>query len=271
MEKQAIQHLQITSNIPAIMEGVQAATSEKPFVAVPHDFDIKNIESLMPNAQRYRLGFKTKSIADFLKYNKKFDAEGATCFVDSSDMNALTIFDLGTIELPLHKQHKADLSLEKTAAFNAFLRYDGEKISQKAASDFLEDWEDHIVVVGQTGSEMNVKAAAAALRDLTIETARSLNSKVEDFGAQMSAMEQIEAKSKGELPSIIQFKCVPYFGLSERVLTMRVSILTGGDKPTLVLRALKLETVLEEVAEEFKGLIEDGLKDDQIETFIGRC
>ena len=269
MQKDAIKQIQETANIPAIIEQVKVC--ETPLAVVPDSMGVQSLEKFMPNASRYRLGFKTSSITDFIQYNTKFDQDGATCFVTAESMLAKTIFDLGTVDKPLHQENTAKLQLVKTVAFRNMIQYSDEKISQKSAAEFIEDWSDNIKAFGKDGEEMSNKLASAALRDLTIEFAREQNSKVSDFGESMSALERIEAKNQDSLPATFEFKCIPYQGLQERTLKIRVGILTGSDTPRLVFRVLQLEALSEEIAEEFKDNLNEAFKNLNLETYIGEA
>ncbi|WP_435237453.1 DUF2303 family protein [Psychromonas sp. PT13] len=269
MQKEAIQQIQTSAHIPAIIEQLKAIGTQTPCIVTPQDFKVSNLEAFMENRANYRLGMNTSSLADFITYSQKFEQAGATCFINADQMRAKTVFDLGTELAPGHQQHASTLTLEKTAQYKAVLNVDGERLSQKTASEFIEDWTDVITVFSSEGEVIPNAVAAQRLRDLTIETAREVTSKVEDFGESMSAMERIEAKGKDLLPSKIQFICTPYLGLSEYNFTVRVSILTGGDRPQLCLRIIQLETVKEQIVNEFKDFLVNAFVDNDIDTFIG--
>ena len=51
-----------------------------------------------------------------------------------------------------------------------------------------------------------------------------------------------------KIPATILFTCNPYHGLDDREFVVRVSILTGGDKPKISLRIVKLEANEEDMA-----------------------
>ena len=143
------------------------------------------------------------------------------------------------------------------------------KQSQKNAAEFIEDWSGDLVVLNSAGDVMNLQASVKALLDMSIESAREVNSKVSDFGEQMSAMERIEAKNQDSLPSSILFSCVPYGGLATRDFKLRVSILTGGDRPAVMYRIVGLESQEEEIAEEFKSNLSVAFETTGISTYIG--
>lgn len=269
MTKDAIQHIQEAGNIPAVIKQVDEAQTQVPVTVIPDSMDIQSLEHFMPNASRYRLAFGTTSISDFIDYNKEHDQKGATCFVDAEYMKAKSIFDLGTVEAPGHKENQATLALKKTSAFRAICNINGDKLPQKAAGEFIEDWADNLIAFTKSGDTMTPMQAAKSLQDLTIESAREVNSQVDDFGANMSAMERIEAKNQDLIPAEIQFTCDPYNGLRERKFKLRVGILTGEDKPKLVFRIMQLDAIEEELADEFKQKLADNFNELELKTFIG--
>jgi len=269
MDKSAIEHIQLTANIPAFIEHLSNHKTEIPIVAIPDNMSINDLERYMPNAARYRLNYETVNIADFIRYNANADQQGALCFIDDESMTAHTIFDLGTLENPLHKAHQAKLKLRKSAAYKSVLAACNNHLPQKLASDFIEDWQDEIIAFSKDGDTMTPLAAARSLRDLTIEAAKEINSKVDDFGESMSSMERVEAKHQEMLPAWIHFKCIPYQGLSERTFKLRVAIITSGEKPALSFRLLREEAIQEEIAEEFKGILEAAFEDSELDTYIG--
>lgn len=269
LTKDAIQHLQKTELLDRVNVELGGIQTKAPLIALPSGVELSDLESSMEFRTSYRFMFNTKSIKDFGEYCQEFDKEGAKCFVNSDSMTAETFFDLGTEEAPLHQRHKSRLRLDKTAAFRALLNINGDHLSQKNAANFVEDWADNIVVLSKHGEEMTINQAAKQLREITIEQVSNLDSKVDDFGESMSAFEKIEAKNQELIPATIEFTCDPYHGLSKRVFTVRVSILTGGQKPEISLRIIKLEAQEEDMAEEFKEILVDTFKDSALKTFIG--
>ncbi len=269
MQKDAIQQIQKSAHIVEILSVVENATSYDPIVVLPNDFHVENLEGFQKNRMNYRFNLKTDNLTDFIDYAQEYDQIGAKCFINASRMQATIIFDLGTETNPLHQAHKALLVLEKTAAYAKLLDINGCGLSQKEASEFIEDWTDSLFITDQSGASISNALAAKRLRDLTIEAAREVNSKVHDFGESMSAMERIEAKNQDTLPSDITFTCTPHAGLSEYEFTLRVGILTGSEKPKIVLRITQLEAKQEVITNEFKELLVAGFKDNELKTFIG--
>ncbi|WP_417623076.1 DUF2303 family protein [Parasphingorhabdus sp.] len=267
LDKSAIQLIQESANIPSLLMQINA--TKVPVALVPDSFSVKDLEKYMPFRASYRLNFNTALPSDFFDYAQEYDNDNAKCFIDPESMSASLIFDLGNEDQPEHQNHTANLNLKRTEAYRALLSIAGAKLSQKEAGDFIEDWADHLNITSTAGEVMTPAQASKKLRDLTIEAARSINSKVDDFGYQASALDSVEAKNSDALPSFIDFKCIPYQGLGETTFQLRLSILTGGDKPLVSLRVIKLESKKEDMANEFKALVVDGFKDNLLQTFIG--
>lgn len=270
LTKEAIQHLEQSTLSSAISAELASKGTQSNLMIVPQGFEVANLERYMEHRDSYRASFSTKSISDFAEYCQEFDKDGAKCFVNSDNMNAKTCFDLGTEDAPLHQLHDASLQLDKTAAFRSLLRVNGDQLSQKNAANFIEDWSDNIKVYCREGDLMTNHQAVKQFREITIEQVNSLNSEVSDFGESMSAMEKVEAKNQDLIPSIIDFQCNPYHGLAERAFTIRVSIITGGSKPEIGLRIIKLEAQEEDMAEEFKEILNDKFNDSALKVFIGQ-
>ena len=271
LDKETVQHVQETANIPSIIEAVKGATMECPHVAIPRDFDLKkvDVEQYMPNVQRFRNRFETKSIPNFIEYCKDFEQEGSLCFVDSDDMSAFTVVDMGTTEAPLHKEHTAKICLRKTAEYNAILGRNECKLGQKDLAEFIEEWEDNIVAIGADGEAIKTALAAKAIRDVTADTNISINSAVGDYDENSSIIQSSEMKSKGALPVYLEFTCSPYFGLDHRRFKIRIG--KAGGEIAFFFRIQKLEANQEDMAEEFREKIEEGLKDTAVTTYVGFC
>jgi len=269
INKELVQFLQHQDKSLELNKELSTYQTNFPLMLVPDGFNMKNLESYMPNRSSYRFNFDTKSIDDFVAYAEEFDQEGAKCFVDPDDISAKIVFDIGTEEAPLHQEHTAMLKLKKTAAFVSLLRLNGLKLNQRDSIDFIEDFSDFISVVSNTGEAMTVGQAVNSISKITIESARSMTSEMGDFSESLSAMEKAEIKGANKFPHILKFTCAPYLGLEKREFEIKISYLTGGEKPALSFRVMQLEPHQEDIANEFKELLVSKLDGKQIKTLIG--
>ncbi len=227
-------------------------------VALPEDFKVHDLENYLVTRRRARGTMQTSSVADFAEYATTHKEEGAAVFVDADDMEAVAVLNLGTPEDPGHADNRAKLKLKKTAAFMALNRITDMAHKQATIGEFLEDWTEHTDCYNDEGNVSKAQAIAA-VRKLTIESMRKLESSEQSLSASKSAFESIQATSADPLPTIIYFRCVPYVGLNERQFVLRLGVQTGGDKPSIILRIVKAELHAEEMANELAALTRQAL------------
>lgn len=269
MDKSAIVQIQESANIPEMLN--QLVGSQIPLAALPGrdgDFSISSLEKYQENLSRFRGKFETKCIPDFIDYVTKHKGDGVRCFINQETMSAKTIFDLGTVEKPLHKEHTTVLTLKKTAAFKAMMSGEGESLTQNDLIEFMEDWSDNIQAISTTGEEVPIAKAIDSIRSIEIKNTNSVESVQEEFSQHMSAMEKVEMQNRDVQVRILKFKCIPYEGLTDRDFELRISITTTrgiGMKYRMVAK----EEVEEQIATEFKDLIKEQLEETKVETFIG--
>ncbi len=245
------------------------SSTDCPAVALPESVQIESLEDYQLGRFRFRGKLQTANIPDFVRYCKGFAGEGVRSFINAESMEAVTVFNLGTIVDPGHADNTAALKLKKTAPFKALLNINGQKNRQKELAEWLEDWSEYLLAFTADGEVLDIKKAIGGVRKITIESSSNSDHVDSDFGAKRSLMESVEARGQESMPAAFEFKCVPYEGLSERAFRLRYSILTGGDVPVLVLRIVQLETAEEEMAVEFQALLEENFADAEVETFIG--
>ena len=255
MDSSAIQLIQDTA--------IQAAQSNRLNTNTPAVIlgdEIKSIESLQEGRSRFRGKMSTESLQDFIKYTK--DHPGGSGFVDAENVAAKVFFNLGDTEFPGHGDWTATLKLKPTAEYAAMLAVIGKRLSQRDMIDFAEDWAGNVTAIAADGSTINMSKALAAIRKLTIKATAEATHTEKDFGARKSSIEDIEASADDGLPYAFGFTATPYTDLSIRSFTLRLSVLTGGDKPQLVLRAIALDSAKEAIAQEFKQKLQDGIGSD---------
>ena len=253
IDKQAIEALQEARAIDAANDNTPA-----PYVtALPENFKLHDLEKHMSQRRRAIGTMSTTSAQDFANYIKDHAEAGATVFVSTEAMKAVAVLNLGTPEEPGHADNLAVLDPKKTAAFSALLAIaNGHPRSQQDVAEFLEDWPSMVSCYNDEGNITNAKAIAA-VRKITIEALRKLESEEQSLSASRSAFESVAATSKEPLPTTIYFTCVPYVGLAERTFVLRLGVLTSGDKPSIVLRIVKAEEHAEEMGNELAALIAD--------------
>lgn len=230
------------------------AGEESAVIALPDNYATHDLERYLPTRRRARGRMLTTSVNDFAAYATTHREPGASVFIDAVKMRATGVLNLGTPDQPGHADNQAVLELEQTAAYKAMrVACNGHK-SQQTLAEFLEDWPDAVQAFA-AGEQIAASKAVAAIRKITIESLRKLESEEQQLSATRSAFESVAATSTEKLPTHIHFRCVPYAGLAERTFVLRLAIHTGDRAPQLSLRIVNDELHAEQMAQELCDLL----------------
>ncbi len=231
-------------------------------ISLPEHFKLHDLEAFLPQRRRARGKMTTAYVQPFADYTTAYAGPGAVVFVNADEMSATGVLDLGTVEKPGHAGNLAVLSPKKTAAYAALCSVNGQPKSQQALAEFFEDWGvlAAMTFANEQTASITPAQALAAIRRITIESARKVDNEEKALSASRTAFESVAATSAEPIPTVISFTCQPYADLQPRNFTLRLSILTPGDKPALVLRIQNLETHIEQMGGELAGLVHDAMK-----------
>lgn len=265
IDKDAIQALQQADAIGMAHEAMSNSEATQYIVALPNDFQRIDLEEYQKTRRRARGKFTTAEVASFAAYVAILGSAESSVFVDHQQMTATAVLNLGGLGLAGHADNLAVLSAEQTAAFRALLQItSGGQHKQTTIAEFLEDWPDLIKCFHDT-EQLSPPKAVAAVRKITIEGLRKIESEEQQLSATRSAFESVQATSTEKLPTLIYFTCVPYKDLPERTFVLRLQVHTANDKPTISLRIQKQELHAEEMAQEMAGLVTKALA-ESVET-----
>lgn len=254
-DKSAIDTLAKADAIDQASKSVsRALSSNNGAAALPSEFQLHDLEKFMPHRRRVRGSMETSSVTDFAAYVGQHAQAGSTVFVSHKTMSAVAVLDLGTTDHPGHAEHRATIKPDMTAAY-ASLRNtaNGRALEQSTVAEFLEDWAPHIKCADDQGP-IAVKHAVAAVRKITVEGLRKVEASEEQLSASKSSFESVKATSTQPLPTLIEFRCVPYHGFTERTFALRLGIRTT-DKPAITLRVVNSELHDEEMSQELANRV----------------
>lgn len=230
-------------------------------ILVPENYLVQSVEHLNHNRARFRGRMSTNSLPDFCRYvERRAPGQAAAVpmaagFIDADSMSCQVFFNLGNEAEPGHADDTANLTLKPTAAYAAMRSIAGSRLSQTQLAEWMEDWADSLKVTGTSGEDIPVGVAVQKIRTITIKATAERTSTESNFSAGRSAMDQIEAAHAEQQPADLLYTIKPYEGLQARTFTLRLSVITGGDKPVLVSRWVQQEAQEEEIAQEFKGVL----------------
>lgn len=240
----------------ALAAAGKSLSTYSPTAVLPEGTKVIDLEKYQAGRSRFRGVLSTNSLVDFSAYVKERAIEGARGFIDQDEMTCTLIFNLGTNVTPGHADDRAVLRLKPSAGYKAVQSIPGRALSQKDLSDWIEDWNASLSATDEAGQAMSIAKAIAAVRTITIKASSESDHAVSETRTSRSAMDQIEAISKETLPASLVFSVVPYEGLSVRNITLRVSLITSGAQPMLKLRWIGEEVQREEIAQEFKSVLD---------------
>lgn len=232
-----------------------APETNTPLALLPGDVKLVSLEQYEAGRSRFRGALSTNSLHDFSDYVIGRNGPAAKGFVDQDAMSCRVFFNLGTELVPGHADDTATLQLKPTAAYKALRALAGEPQTQKELAEWMEDWHPQLTATDTAGNALSIVKAIAAVRNITIKASAERNHAEGNFSNNTSSMDAIEAASQDTLPAALHFSIVPYDGLAVRVFTLRLSVLTSADKPTLKPRWVGEEQQREEIAQEFKGVL----------------
>ncbi|QYX54396.1 YfdQ family protein [Pseudomonas sp. S07E 245] len=245
----------ITDN--ALAAAGKELETDTPVVLIPEGSKVVDLERFQHGRSRFRGTYSTHSLVDFGAYVVERAAPDARGFIDQDAMSCVMLFNLGTPDLPGHADDRAVLRLKASAAFAAVQAVCGQALAQKAMSDWIEDWNQHLAATDENGATMSIAKAIAAVRTITVKASSESDHAVSETRTSRSTMDAIEASSKETLPAWLDFKVTPFEGLGEQVIRLRVSVITSGAQPVLKLRWIGEEAQREAIAQEFKAVLDD--------------
>lgn len=227
---------------------------------LPEGFKLHSTEKFNAQRDRYRGSYSTSSIPSFVEYigfrNNGADENVQTYINTERGLSAQTFLNLGDEVDPGHGDDTATLTLEKKAEFARAEAINGRRQRQQDLIDFVDDWAEFLEAHNDSG-EVDLDKAIRALRKVKITKGSELDSRVQDFGHQVSAMEKLEATGVDEnLPHFFMLNTECFHGLHGRSvkLSLRISA-NNDDAPGFVLRIVGEEALTEALAEEFKDIL----------------
>lgn len=259
IDKGAIRAIQESECISAATAALEKREATNQLIALPDSCSLLSLEKYLPFRRRARGKMRTPALKSFVDYVKAHAENGAVVFVDSKEIGARAVLNLGTPQKPGHADNLALYCPQETAAYAALAKNAGMPLAQKEAAEFIEDWQDCIQCLGENGDVLSTSQAVAAVRKITIEAISKRANEEMTLSASRSTFEHLTASSQDPLPAAIRFTCKPYADASERTFVLRVGVAMGESKPRIRLRIIKHEEHQAQIAEELAASVEAAL------------
>lgn len=269
-DKETLQALQEGAAIEQANQALAIAKAAQHVVALPSDYSLHDLEKNQPLRRRARGIMTTDALDSFAEYTKAHAEPGASVFIDTDNMRATAVLNLGTPKEPGQTDNLARYTPEKTAPYAALLATaNGLGRKQVEIAEFFEDWPGHLQFFA--GSiEVAPPQAIAAIRKLTIESMKKLESSEQQLSASRGVFESVQATSETPIPTTVYFTCQPYNVLFQRIFVLRLAIHTGDNKPAVSLRVQTLDKQREEMGTELATVIETSFGVSSLPILLGK-
>jgi len=225
-------------------------------IAIPVDYNIHKLEGLAPQRDRARGSYTTSLVEDFARFANEHKDTTRT-FVDAKAWGAAAILNWRAADgRQGHCDYMARLHVEPSPEWQALAHMHGQKFTQRGLIDFLEDWTHAIPGFSDfAGNSMTAAAAVAAIREVKVQTNKTSFNNAKDMQTERGMLESIEARDIDKWPATMGWACTPALGLQPIVASVRLSVLTSHDTPTIAARIVAFDALREHVAMNFSMLL----------------
>lgn len=232
----------------------KALDAKQPAVALHNAYKLTDIEALLPERVRPRGEYTTSNFADFVDYVKaKGDAAATTVFVAAE----VAVARLDHSNGKGHCVDTARYTTAKTDIYDAFSQLPLSAKNTRDLMEFLEDWAlSGQIVIESAKGVITISEALSALRNITIDTARSLANREENFASELTASEKIALRDADNFPYRLILNDVAFEGTKNEVnAEIAIRLVTKGDDVGLRLRQVGEALLVREKAEEIRDTL----------------
>lgn len=194
-------------------EAMQAMLQPYEAVLVPDNHSLQSLEKYQQAPNFYRAALNTNNVFHFIDYVKTHASEDSIVCVETARGSAEAILDAGSTKEPQWGHHRAKLNLEKSAAFQALEKQDGNWRTQRDFIYFLEDWAEDIHFIYGEGNETpgDFDTGLKLIKKLKFSRKVEGTNEVSNHASSGSVMDSVGVSSNDdELPIGFLFSCDMY-------------------------------------------------------------
>lgn len=257
----------IKEGIDTLVALTQAAYQQPdmhtPVLLVPPGAKLESLEAYGVTPVRLKSTYRTPMVSEFIAYVSAHREAATAVFVDPATLSAVAVldyFDLHERE-PGFGQARAQLALRKTPQYEALLRLCEPKRewSQKELVRWLEDWGEYCQF-SLAGASMPLAEVIFAVRRMKVDAGSTRMSEVQDYSAQKTSLERIEAVGEKPLPDRLVLQAPMFFDTEPEALTARLLVELGQDPMAFRANLINEELAQRAVAKQIEGEIRGGLE-----------
>lgn len=243
------------------------------------DFQVYDLEANLDYRRRFRSLFETQYIPEFIRrVNDHLQTEHSKSagFINIGSGDKLTaqvVFNLGNQDQAGHGDDRANITLRRTAEFEALLGMLDDEHSQRDFVEHLEDWAEHLTPgrISPEGEPLTfgIGVAIQAVRNIKVTEKRESTHVEGELSRERGSLDQITADGVLQnLPTYLVFTGALFEGLPEQEIKVRVQLkMENGEKPRFILKAVKLQKHYEVAGREFAKRLE--LEINNVPMYLG--
>jgi uncharacterized protein YfdQ (DUF2303 family) len=194
-------------------QATQVKLGDQAVALVPNNHSLQPLERYQAAPDFYRATLSTDNVFHFIDYVKTHACANSVVCVNTQQGSAEAIIDAGSTTEPQWGHHRAKLKLEKSAAFQALEKQDGNWRTQRDFIYFLEDWAEDIQFIYGEGNETpsDFETGLKLIKKLKFSRKVEAASEVGNHSSTGSVMDSVGVSSnEDELPIGFTFSCDMY-------------------------------------------------------------
>ena len=231
----------------------------RPYLVLPAGLSVVDVERLLPYPQTLRALVLLREPGSLIQYVQQFATPATALFADLDTHTITAVLDYHAAAIaaddaasarearPQWGQHRAQLRLVVTPAWQAWTAINGRKISQTDAAEFLDQ---HLPEIADPAGARLLEV----VRSLDATRATNFRSAVRlDNGAhQFTYEDTVEAKSGTlDVPATITLGIAPFLGVPSYGVPVRLRYRLDDRRLSFVFVLLRPEAIVEDA---FRGV-----------------
>lgn len=236
-----------------------------PYVLVPTDAEIKDLEHLLPKPLRARAAIVAHDVSTLIAYVNRFKRGDTVLFADPQAFTVVGIIDYHGKDAPAFREHRVTFTAPRSLEWQAWRGHSGKRMSQ---ADFAQFIEDHVMDITDPKGAQVLEVARSLQAKRSVEFASAI--KLQDGSQQFTYNETTNGtSSKGNLKIPDRFKLgIPvFFGGDAYDVTALLRYRIDEGKLSLWYDLYRAEYVEQDA---FKGTIDAAAKGTSIEMWMGK-
>lgn len=237
--------------------------TDTPAVVVPDGWNVRHLhdETLLPAPRRKTGTVRFEAPGDFAQYVEDHLDEGTTLWLapSTNQLRLVAVLDdHRSGDLAGWAQHRAELQLRTSTAWQRILDVAGKPMSQRDFAELLDDLQD--VIVDPQGSAM--LDLVDSLEGTATQKVIANNVTGHSMSVTLEAGQSVKSRAGLEIPTKVTVQLQPYRHLEYAVkFQLRVRIIVADGQLVFSLSIVKLEDLIEQAQDQLAQAVTAAISD----------